>query len=80
MEEANKIMMRERVVLNKFDHSGEEPVIVDTVTQETLTPVSEMDAMLMGWVPKDQQQEPTELSEPPISIGSSDGGGLSVGD
>ena len=80
MEEANKIMMRERVVLNKFDHSGEEPVIVDTVIQETLTPVSEGEALLMGWVPKSEQPEPTELSEPPVSIGGSDGGGLSVGD
>lgn len=61
-EEANQIMMRERVVVHKMDHSGDEPVVVETIEQEKETPVSVADAMAMGWVPKDQQ-----TTEPPVA-------------
>lgn len=92
MEESNKILMRERVVVQKMDHSGDEPVVVETVTQEVTSEVSQIDALLMGWRPAEVSKEMDDLrvltqlhkqaNEPLalVQIGGSDGGGLSVGD
>ena len=75
MDDHSRVKMVERVCVQKFDHSGDEPVVVDTVVQETVAEVSQTDAMLMGWVPKDQ-----DTSVAPTAIGSSDVAESSVSD
>lgn len=53
--------MIERVTVAKFDHTLEDhpTVPVETIVQETVTEVSLMDAMLMGYVPKKPDVEAT---------------------
>ena len=85
MDEQSKVVMIERVAVAKFDHTHEDhpTVPVDTVIQETRTEVSLVDAMLMGWTPKDQSQpaalEPEVQATGTVTLGVGDGGGH-VGD
>jgi hypothetical protein len=78
MEEQHKIKMVERVTVAKFDKTVEddplEPVAV--VTQETITDVSVVDAMLFGWVPKDADVEASGT----VQIQTGDSAGPRVGD
>ena len=79
-QEQSKVVMIERVAVAKFDHTHEDnpTVPVDTVIQETRTEVSQFDAILMGWVPKDVPEPEVEATGT-VTLGTSDGGGH-VGD
>lgn len=80
MEETSKVVMIERVAVAKFDHTHEDKPTepIDTVIQETRTEVSLGDALLMGWVPKDQQPEVEATGT--VQLGTGDGAGLRCGD
>lgn len=80
----SKVVMIERVAVAKFDHTLEDKptVPVDVVIQETRTEVSQFDAMLMGWTPKDAALPPLEPeveATGTVQLGVGDGGGH-VGD
>ena len=79
MEEKNQVKMIERVTVMKFDKTQtDDPTEpVEVVTQETVTEVSLLDAMLCGFVPKSAQVEATGTV---TQIGTSDGAGPRVGD
>ena len=82
MEEQSKVVMIERVAVAKFDHTLEDKPTepVDVVIQETRTEVSLVDALLMGWVPKDGSSEPEVEATGTVQIGAGDGGGVNCGD
>ena len=53
MQEKTTITMRERVTVSKFDHTHEDhpTVPVDVIVQETISEISPLEALLLGWQP-----------------------------
>ena len=78
MEEVSKVVMIERVAVAKFDHTLEDKPTepIDVVIQETRTEVSQMDALLFGWRPKEPDVETTGT----VQIGGGETVGVTLGD
>ena len=76
MEEHHPVKMIERVTVAKFDKTLEdnptEPVQV--ITQETITEISEMEAMLLGWQPRAVEATGT------VEVASDESAGTQTGD